>query len=633
MGNIYIANSDILGYEHLYLVYDPQSDFDENLSSTWTNDLVIRGGPQLIPEVDPILIENGELVLDSRDKLDGDDPIADRNYTLLSSSAASLWASMGAFTDTLGTAVPGNPEVVTDRTYHALGTNSNAVINTILNQAGIDLREYMPQASTNYPGHMSLLDGDGNSNYTAFIHDSLINETTYFYKRGGDDTITLEYDSGSGERGRVETDNDTVSTGMTTIVFTGLDYSDVVFERNTTTAQQPTETDELLVLLGGQRLANVFDFYTARSSSATEGAQVTSFEFDDYYYRHGDAGDNTFDASGQIKKAYLNGFGGTDILTGGTTDDVLMGGAGDDVVDGGGGVDTIEGGADNDVFRAHAGTSTYDGGEGYDILDFDYHNVDLTNTATMTFEYEVEEVQTGVGDDILLMDRDRVAFIYDGGDGVSDHYHNNITSSGYFYNGFGYDYSNYIYVDANGVTIDGRIQVQNVESFEYLRERHAMIETLGHEYTNVIPDYTKFTGTLTYDFVNNTVSDGTSTDTFTSLEQIIGSHNDDTYTISGSDVSLRLGEGDNTINGSLTSSSFLRIHYTSGDQEIDISVQQLQLFYFYLDEGIEQSDVSINYINVTSSPGIGASNDYEYDLEIIIANRGKITIRNLDSPG
>lgn len=33
MANLYIANSDILGFEHLYLVYDPQGDYPNNSSA------------------------------------------------------------------------------------------------------------------------------------------------------------------------------------------------------------------------------------------------------------------------------------------------------------------------------------------------------------------------------------------------------------------------------------------------------------------------------------------------------------------------------------------------------------------------------------------------------------------------
>lgn len=185
MANLYVANSNVLGgsFEHLYLVYDPQGDFDPNSSSTWNNDVIIRGGPQGIPQFSPIQIENGFIITASEDALNGDHPITDRNYTSLSGNAASLWASMTVHIDTLGTQ-DSNGYILTETTYETTEINSNSVINTALNHVGIDLRDVAPQAMSNYPGHLGLLDGSGNDAYTAFSYPSSSDEY-YFVKYGG----------------------------------------------------------------------------------------------------------------------------------------------------------------------------------------------------------------------------------------------------------------------------------------------------------------------------------------------------------------------------------------------------------------------------------------------------------------
>ncbi len=54
MSKIYIASSDVVfGYEHLYLVYDPDND------PTNENEFIIRGGPNFASTIStPIKIEN-----------------------------------------------------------------------------------------------------------------------------------------------------------------------------------------------------------------------------------------------------------------------------------------------------------------------------------------------------------------------------------------------------------------------------------------------------------------------------------------------------------------------------------------------------------------------------------------------
>ncbi|MEO0562665.1 MAG: hypothetical protein AAF125_11150, partial [Chloroflexota bacterium] len=486
-----------------------------------------------------------------------------------------------------------------DRTYHALGTNSNAIINTILNQAGIDLRDHMPQAPTEYPGHMSLLDGNGNSNYTAFVHDSLLNKTTFFYKRGGDDTITLEYDSLSGERGRVQTENDTVSTGMTTIVFTGLNYSEVVFERNTTTAQQPTETDELLVLLDGQRLVNVSDFYTSRSNSATEGAQVNTFEFQDINYFRGDGDGNNLDGSTQTKETLLEGFEGDDILYGGTGNDTLIGGLDDDELFGGEGEDTADYSTDTAngasagisvTLNANGTASVVDGwgdtdtltqieiikaqGAGttdtLEVITAPYSKIEIDKTGsddviiasvgnteagatTWRLEgFESHTPFTETDDDVLI----RGGLLNPGstldGLGGSD------DAIRYASNSFDSTYQ----TDAHGVFIEGSSQVAlesdlstsetitNIENVYTARVVHADGDDRGH--AAIVDDFSQIQGSLTFErgesLDQNIVTSG-STEATANAPDIVGTNYGDTLNlVSVGFNSFTLGSGNDVVN-------------------------------------------------------------------------------------
>jgi Ca2+-binding RTX toxin-like protein len=100
---------------------------------------------------------------------------------------------------------------------------------------------------------------------------------------------------------------------------------------------------------------------------------------------HGGLGNDTLD--GGDGDDGLFGEGGNDSLNGGDGSDTLSGGAGDDTLIGGSGIDVLDGGAGDDVISVGNVMSTIDGGAGTDRADLNLDNaggvtVNLTNMWT-----------------------------------------------------------------------------------------------------------------------------------------------------------------------------------------------------------------------------------------------------------
>ncbi len=185
MGNLFIASKPVTVsagvFEHLYIVYDPQGDFDPSNRASLDNDLILRGGPSGIPGggFDPIEIQIGVPINFSKDPLNDADPLLDREYTLLKSGADAdlAWTQMLTVMPGIGTQTSDPRIYVTpdDVGYFATYQNSNSVVNTALFSAGIDLRQNTPYFNGNpengrfpaglFPGHNRVLgdiNGDGN---------------------------------------------------------------------------------------------------------------------------------------------------------------------------------------------------------------------------------------------------------------------------------------------------------------------------------------------------------------------------------------------------------------------------------------------------------------------------------------
>jgi Ca2+-binding RTX toxin-like protein len=110
----------------------------------------------------------------------------------------------------------------------------------------------------------------------------------------------------------------------------------------------------------------------------------------------GEAGDDVI--FGDAGNDFLSGGDGADLLFGGSGDDLVYGGAGNDLLEGGEGDDVLEGGEDNDVLRDGGGSDvvqgsagndvvlvsldreddSFDGGDGFDTLDYSESNVGVS---------------------------------------------------------------------------------------------------------------------------------------------------------------------------------------------------------------------------------------------------------------
>lgn len=199
MSAIYIASKDaalvggITGKDHLYLVYDPDSD------PTNGNEEIIRGGPEGF--FDQIQIEAGFDISASEDTFEIGDTPASRNYTLLDLSglsASTVWAAMTTAAESMGTYDAGDGLYHTGIDYSPIGFNSNSVVVTVLAKVGIDIIDQRPLTGgsgdpislSTFPGANGLLgsSADETWNITLFYPKVITDQ-------GGDDTYIIDMDA------------------------------------------------------------------------------------------------------------------------------------------------------------------------------------------------------------------------------------------------------------------------------------------------------------------------------------------------------------------------------------------------------------------------------------------------------
>lgn len=350
---IYIASTNVAGdaARHLYLIYDPNSDQDDN-AATGNGVEIIRGGPTnsigtlnwwangaIFGGFQNIIVEPGRLEIDSDNKFDGDS-MSDRRAEQIEfiGSADTTWTSMKSYALSWGN-LDANGIIYTNFDYVAAGPNSNSVISTVLNIHGIDFRDNLPTGSSDseFPGHMALLDGSGDSAFTAFVNEGVnIQNVTDFYKRGGNDTITLEDRPDLGRHGQARLIFDSVVGGDTHFTTVRLE--------SIASSEASVQYGDTIRLFDGP--ITVVDYEVQVDDFVSLGlADNLAFEFDDAVFRLGDDAANYFDASDQSKSALLDGRNGNDTLLGSSQDDTISGGAGNDV---------LQGGTGNDVFTGFA---------------------------------------------------------------------------------------------------------------------------------------------------------------------------------------------------------------------------------------------------------------------------------------
>ncbi|MCC1494604.1 S-layer family protein [Cognatishimia sp. F0-27] len=99
-----------------------------------------------------------------------------------------------------------------------------------------------------------------------------------------------------------------------------------------------------------------------QSGGHAQGDRINGFEF-----LIGSAFDDTLE--GTTADNSIEGGAGADSIFGSTNQDTLVGGAGNDTISGGTGDDTVDGGEDNDILTGGSGDDMLSGGEGQDSLD------------------------------------------------------------------------------------------------------------------------------------------------------------------------------------------------------------------------------------------------------------------------
>jgi Ca2+-binding RTX toxin-like protein len=205
--------------------------------------------------------------------------------------------------------------------------------------------------------------------------------------------------------------------------------------------------------------------------------------------------------NGGLGKDYIDGGSGNDTLSGGDGDDKVYGGAGNDIVNGGNNNDRLSGSSGNDTLAGGAGNDYLDGGTDTDNLD------------------------GGDGDDILL-----------GGYG-------NDTLTG----GTGNDY---IYAGVGSDTINGGVEVTTINL--------ATTGIVGGDTLSYL-DSTKGVVVVLSSGVGGAVlTNGAAGDTWTGMENLVGSNLRDTLTGSDTvDGYIYGGAGNDVINAGLAN-EFMR---------------------------------------------------------------------------
>jgi Ca2+-binding RTX toxin-like protein len=337
-------------YGHLYLVLR-QVEVDENgvmLENAYRplTDLVIRGSSGFT-----LSVQTGQL--DASDDRYGQIPVgtegtetrpetpADRHSLDITPLLAAEQASVQTVWEALELAAQG---ISGQYDYEFPGAdhvaNSNAVVFSILNQRGVDLRDIgSGYVDSFYAGGHPGGDSDTatllatSSNATIQASSNLNDGVSLQGRNTIDDVLigTQFADSFHGEQvGNYAQSNDTVSYALSTAAIA--------------IAPQPGSGP----LVGTAGDADGDEFYGIENFVGTD--------FDDSMQMRTTQGT----AFGRLEN-HLDGRGGADVLRGELGNDTLSGGEGNDLLDGGAESDTLEGGAGNDLVF---------GGNGFDTLDY-----------------------------------------------------------------------------------------------------------------------------------------------------------------------------------------------------------------------------------------------------------------------
>jgi Ca2+-binding RTX toxin-like protein len=292
MSRIYIATNDIqiLGsqFDHLYLVYDPDSDPNNQ------NELVIRGGPngaiRIITEAGSLLTASTDTHLNPDGSIN-EDPYLERYFRDITSTfyglnTENVWSYLSAHSQAIEDA---NISYETEQ-------NSNSVVASVLNSAGILIGNVLPSAPPSasvWPGIDNNLvsvvppaDGYDWGGYRYQLGSSSNNTLTaasaahhYVVDGGnGDDTITgnagddLLYGGAGNDTltGAAGTDTLFGGAGQDTAVYAG-DFSDytIVQASGNTSVTDTVGTDGTDNLVSIERLQFADGIYSEGSFTPT----------------------------------------------------------------------------------------------------------------------------------------------------------------------------------------------------------------------------------------------------------------------------------------------------------------------------------------------------------------------------
>lgn len=130
------------------------------------------------------------------------------------------------------------------------------------------------------------------------------------------------------------------------------------------------------------------------------GADIVYAGAGDDVVSGGDGADNL---QGEDGADQLDGGAGADLLAGHNGDDSAFGGSGDDSLLGGSGNDILTGGAGNNWLNGGFGNDVLHGDQGSDTLDGDFGNDTLIGHETGVADPEVDFLNGGEGDDLLIV--------------------------------------------------------------------------------------------------------------------------------------------------------------------------------------------------------------------------------------
>ncbi|MDH3740170.1 MAG: hypothetical protein OER56_01115 [Hyphomicrobiales bacterium] len=240
----------------------------------------------------------------------------------------------------------------------------------------------------------------------------------------------------------------------------------------------------------------------------------------------GDGDDTVFGQSGDDRllggngEDYLSGGSGDDYISGGADDDTISGGSGDDDIDGGGGDDDINGGTDDDAVYGGDGDDNISGGKQSDTIYGEAGN-DIIFGDTGD-----DVVDGGDGDDTVL-----------GGEGNDEVYGG--AGNDYITGGKGHD------------TLDGGSGNDDVDADsgdDIIIAGYGTDSYNGGSGTDWI-DYSAATTGVDVNLHSHVATSDLGTDSIWSVENVIGSAQNDTLTGDKRENLLKGGDGDDWLRG------------------------------------------------------------------------------------